>query len=145
MIPSICSSFSLSLFFEYTTRATLASGKVPNFRPIDCDFFLATTQNGLYSALLGRGIPLYPSDPVRNLQPAFRIMAALGTKQNKKNFYLLEKPVNGMKARVFAPFLRLFMSADVYLSCCVNRFSVTRILLLRISGQPLSMIQLCLG
>ncbi|KAF4165991.1 hypothetical protein CNMCM6936_007188 [Aspergillus lentulus] len=91
----------IPLFFEYATGATLASGKVPNFHPIDCTFFLATTTNGLYSNILRTNSPLYSSDPFqKSSQPAWRIMAALGTKTNKENFYLLEKPVNGMKARI---------------------------------------------
>jgi hypothetical protein len=136
----------IPLFFEYATAATLASGKVPNFHPIDCNFFLPATINGLYSGILPAA-ELYTSDPyTQSRQAAFRIMAALGTKTNKENFYLLEKPVNGMKARVCFPFLLLSeMSADVYRSRYENRFWVTRILLLRTSGPLLSMIRLYLG
>ncbi|RAK99304.1 class V chitinase [Aspergillus ibericus CBS 121593] len=46
---------------------------------------------------------IYIGDPFRgerNKAPEVRIMAALGSTRNRENFYLLEKAVNGMKARV---------------------------------------------
>ncbi|RAL06586.1 class V chitinase [Aspergillus homomorphus CBS 101889] len=103
----------IGTFFEYATQGKLVSGRSPAFQRIGCHFFLKPSQhpNGLdflHQPDLD-GVLLYPGDPNKAQRkskrlwqyPEFRIMSALGSKRNKKNFYLLEKAVNGMKARVF--------------------------------------------
>ncbi|TPR05868.1 hypothetical protein CAN33_0011610 [Aspergillus niger] len=94
------------MFFRFATTGELTSGRTASFQPIDCTFFLPTSQGGidfLHQSVMPKA-EIYPGDPYedrRAKSPEFRIMAALGTSKNKENFYLLEKAVNGMKARIF--------------------------------------------
>ncbi|GKZ76116.1 hypothetical protein AnigIFM56816_005091 [Aspergillus niger] len=97
----------IGLFFQFATEGKLASGRTASFQSIDCKFFLTKAQGGtdlLHSIGMDLTKQLYTGDPWRKKKatyPEFRIMSALGSTANKKNFYLLERVVNGMKARVF--------------------------------------------
>ncbi|PWY66472.1 class V chitinase [Aspergillus sclerotioniger CBS 115572] len=98
----------IGMFFEYATQGELASGSTPSFLPIDCSFFLNKAQgdqNFLEEEGMDEKEVLYTGEPKPRSakdgrKARYRIMAALGTTTNKKNFYLLEKAVNGMKARI---------------------------------------------
>lgn len=97
----------IGLFFEAATKRKLGSSNPPTFKAIDAEFFIPMDHGGT-GAFTADNIlnlaSLYTGDPGEGIssKPSFRIMGALGSKDNNANFYLLEDVVNGMKARVSA-------------------------------------------
>ncbi|KAI9371140.1 hypothetical protein BJX61DRAFT_548473 [Aspergillus egyptiacus] len=98
---------NIASFIEWATKGELASGAPANFERIDSQFFYALEDGGSGEFLDEEYLPLtelFRRDPGIGIsgRPMFRLMGALGSKRNKKNFYFLEDVVNGMKARIFA-------------------------------------------